>query len=538
MKKVLSTCLVLLSLLIPAKTKAQVVVDTIGFSNNLSQAAGPGGTRIVLDNMGGIHATWMTYLGGISTRTIFYNCRTGNQWLAPYVGISIDSRNYIGYGQLGVLNDNKAIIAYHYPVSGNETLFVALDMYQYLGQFEYYRAPNHLNGSTSLYPYITVDRNNRIHMASSELADSDPNYRILYYTRSLNNGISWSNPVIIDTTALGSILTASSVSDKVAIVHTRPVGPDIFTLDLWKVESQDGLAWDFNSNDVGITNYPGNDSIYATNDYDAVYDINDNLHIVWVAQKRLEQYPVGPVYLFHYDRDSGTISEIAEYEMEPDTTCQFPYRLLAMNMVSIGSSQDGRLFVSYTRFSHDDCSMRGHANGEIFVQYSTDSGLSWSDPVNISNTPTPGCTDALCQSELWPSMAEKADDYLHLVSMRYNGTYDLIYYENPMIYLRYPVSDLGIDDSGIDLPKSLNLSSYPNPFNAQTTISFSLKQAGPVTLEIYDLLGRKVETLIDKNMPAGEHKVVWEAGKYSSGIYFASLRAENSVEIRRLTLLK
>jgi hypothetical protein len=79
---------------------------------------------------------------------------------------------------------------------------------------------------------------------------------------------------------------------------------------------------------------------------------------------------------------------------------------------------------------------------------------------------------------------------------------------------------------------------YPNPFNATTTISFSLKSSGPVTLEIYDLLGRKVATLANGQMQAGEHKVVWNAGGQASGAYVLSLRAENKSATRRLTLLK
>ena len=80
--------------------------------------------------------------------------------------------------------------------------------------------------------------------------------------------------------------------------------------------------------------------------------------------------------------------------------------------------------------------------------------------------------------------------------------------------------------------------SYPNPFNAQTTISYSLPESGPVTLTIYNLLGQKVATLFDGIQTAGEHKVVWDAQKQPSGVYFAKLVAEQHKSTFQMVLLK
>ena len=86
---------------------------------------------------------------------------------------------------------------------------------------------------------------------------------------------------------------------------------------------------------------------------------------------------------------------------------------------------------------------------------------------------------------------------------------------------------------------------YPNPFNPTTTISFSLtaKDAKNAKIEIYNLKGQKVKTLISDQLPAGEHSVVWD-GKdennkpLSSGIYFYKLKAGNQEETRKMILLK
>jgi hypothetical protein len=82
------------------------------------------------------------------------------------------------------------------------------------------------------------------------------------------------------------------------------------------------------------------------------------------------------------------------------------------------------------------------------------------------------------------------------------------------------------------------LSNYPNPFNASTTIEFSLANTEHVTLSIYDLLGRQIAVLIDEEQQAGSHEVLFEASDLSSGVYFYMLRAGDNLEIKKMNLLK
>ncbi|MCP4580808.1 MAG: T9SS type A sorting domain-containing protein, partial [candidate division Zixibacteria bacterium] len=90
-----------------------------------------------------------------------------------------------------------------------------------------------------------------------------------------------------------------------------------------------------------------------------------------------------------------------------------------------------------------------------------------------------------------------------------------------------------------NLPEYISvLSSYPNPFNAQTTISFSLEQQSPVNISIYDITGRLVEVLISNTFEAGNHSLSWDAGGQPSGIYFARLLARDDVSTSRMVLLK
>jgi|GEM_PF-2979178 len=79
---------------------------------------------------------------------------------------------------------------------------------------------------------------------------------------------------------------------------------------------------------------------------------------------------------------------------------------------------------------------------------------------------------------------------------------------------------------------------YPNPFNTQTVIRFSLPEAQAVRLQIYSITGSLVAELARGTLPAGSHTVSWEGSRYGNGIYLCVLEAGNHRDIRKITLLK
>ena len=89
------------------------------------------------------------------------------------------------------------------------------------------------------------------------------------------------------------------------------------------------------------------------------------------------------------------------------------------------------------------------------------------------------------------------------------------------------------------LPSEYSLGqNYPNPFNPTTEISFSLPKAADVTLEVYNLMGRLVTTLVDSRVEAGHHMVIWKGSGAASGVYFYRLQADEFVASRKMILLK
>lgn len=102
------------------------------------------------------------------------------------------------------------------------------------------------------------------------------------------------------------------------------------------------------------------------------------------------------------------------------------------------------------------------------------------------------------------------------------------------------VTPAGMSDFTDDLPAQFTLSpSYPNPFNPSTNIQYELPQQVAVNLEVYNMIGRKVSTLLaNQQQEAGVHTVRFDASALSSGMYFVRLKAGSFEQIQKITLIK
>lgn len=79
---------------------------------------------------------------------------------------------------------------------------------------------------------------------------------------------------------------------------------------------------------------------------------------------------------------------------------------------------------------------------------------------------------------------------------------------------------------------------FPNPFNPATTIGFQTPKTDIVTIKLFDLLGKEITIIYQKNTPAGKHKIHFDASGYANGIYFYSMQVGNFIEYRKLLFLK
>ncbi len=90
-----------------------------------------------------------------------------------------------------------------------------------------------------------------------------------------------------------------------------------------------------------------------------------------------------------------------------------------------------------------------------------------------------------------------------------------------------------------ELPVAFALEqNYPNPFNPSTTLEFSMPQGAEARLVVYNVRGEEVARLVNGYMPAGLHRVVWNAADHPSGVYLYRFQAGDFVSTKKLTLAK
>jgi photosystem II stability/assembly factor-like uncharacterized protein len=123
--------------------------------------------------------------------------------------------------------------------------------------------------------------------------------------------------------------------------------------------------------------------------------------------------------------------------------------------------------------------------------------------------------------------ARQSDGFV-VVGTHGNGVYSATVTEIPS----------GVGESA-EQPRTFEMSPvYPNPFNAAATIRFTLPEAGKVRLNVYNVTGAQVATLVDGRLPAGEHRIRWSPEQLPSGTYLVRLAFGNVVVIKKAVLLK
>ena len=109
-------------------------------------------------------------------------------------------------------------------------------------------------------------------------------------------------------------------------------------------------------------------------------------------------------------------------------------------------------------------------------------------------------------------------------------------------YINYLIKSdgiTGIENQPQKIPaKYILYQNYPNPFNPVTEIKFNIPESGNTKLVVYNTLGEKVKTLVDDYLPAGEHKVNFDAGELPSGIYFYKLTSGKYSAVKKMILMK
>ncbi len=389
--------------------------------------------------------------------------------------------------------------------------------------------------------------------------------------------------------------------------------------------TDDGVTWDttfITNNDDCYTGAPL-DTIYSLKPHrvtdtlisytrpigeiSIVYDMFDNIHIVWTEGMYSPQltgmvavsWPL--TTLKHWSEETGEINNpMSAYPwanglyLSPYGGVDNPnfFRNNFHPTISVGT--DDNLYVIWHRYNAEllwmeavdlpetdtvyyDMSSIGAHNLEIMGSYSPDNGETWIGPAPISNTYSPGCEPGDCKSEVYATVAEDSDDFVHISFLLDKDAGISIHeigevLEGDFMYVRIPTEDFeaacdafddfhfvcepmypdstfghdfvnpwGMTEGKTSKPGRMRLHpNYPNPFNAATNISFEIAEAGDYIIEIYDISGRLVDVPINGELGKGNYKTIWQMPEnMPSGNYLMRLRNDKGLfTARRLTYVK
>jgi len=173
----------------------------------------------------------------------------------------------------------------------------------------------------------------------------------------------------------------------------------------------------------------------------------------------------------------------------------------------------------YPSIEHGDC------NWDLY--FSSDNGNTWSE-ISIN----------LYQSQLeyeW-RVPDITTGYGKIKVIQDNSNYTDYPAESGSFSITRITSDVTSENNQVK--EFLVHLAYPNPFNSSTIISFNLPDQDYVALNIFNVSGQKIKTLVNKEMPAGLHQIRWDADDVSAGAYFYSVETRRSVQTRKVILIK
>ena len=190
-----------------------------------------------------------------------------------------------------------------------------------------------------------------------------------------------------------------------------------------------------------------------------------------------------------------------------------------------------------------DTNAQGTVKNNIWYNFSNNGGATWAGAANLTNT-----TDG---SEYFPILAED----LQKVTGGYKAR--LVYikdyygiigdYTAPsgggaaadVYYHEFVLPGTGVSKIQTETPATYTLEqNYPNPFNPSTEIRYSVKQAGFVSLKVYNTIGQEVATVVNNVQQAGSYVASFDASQLSSGVYLYRLQAGNFSSVKKMVVQK
>lgn len=282
--------------------------------------------------------------------------------------------------------------------------------------------------------------------------------------------------------------------------------------------------------------------------------------------------PWGQVDEYFSDGAGGFVPGIATDWPFPhwDSAAHTDAMMFHYNNMKVSEGTDQQMLVAVWQNSwralqvnaYSDTDYTAWANvPEIYISVSPNNGALWSEPIVLNNIETPAMAGI---KPMWVYPADKVkfvgmqgenkvgkigimmyNDYTwgsNSISPPYHPTNDggqVMFMELQIVF---PTGSANDDNTTPVVTNMLN-QNYPNPFNPETTISFNLPKAGATSLNVYNVKGQLVKTLVNAELGFGNHSIVWNGtdnngAAVSSGVYYYRLNADNKTETRKMVLVK
>jgi hypothetical protein len=396
------------------------------------------------------------------------------------------------------------------------------------------------------YPTISVS-GSIVHIAWRDTKDGNTE---IYYKRSTNGGINWEADTRLSNNPAYSDKPSMSVSGSNVFVvwsDERDVHSEIY----FKKSTNGGISW-------------GQETRLTNSSYHAwAPSVSISGSVILAAWERYYNYRTTIYYIRSND---GGITWGPETLLSNETIWNN----------ELSTSMSG-LFV------HIVCWEFRNGNSDIYYKRSSDGGLSWDLDLNLSNTsaikyyPSVSVSNSMIHT-VWqentpegyeifyrrstnngvsweakkrltnePDTSERpsvsaSDSSVHVVWTDYRDS-------NPQIYYKRNLNgNVGVENLSKRIPNKYSLyQNYPNPFNPVTKIKFDIAGHPPyppskgekmVTLKVYDILGKEIQTLVNEQLQPGSYEVTFDRSNLPSGVYFYQLKTGDFVATKKLILLK
>lgn len=381
--------------------------------------------------------------------------------------------------------------------------------------------------------WLCVDPyNNNIYMTWTQFdsyGSSNPNdSSIILFSASTDAGSSWSNALRISKKA-GNCIDEDNTTEG-AVPCTGPNG-EIYVS--WAIDEKivfnkstdGGITW--LPEETFVTSQPGGwdfgvAGIYRANGFPVTTcDLSDGpnrgtIYINWSDQRNGATDT--DIFMIKSTDGGDTWSEVKRVNDDPSGKQQF------FTWMTIDQTTGYLYFVFYDRRNYTT------VQTDVFMAKSTDGGETFEN-FKISATP------------FTPSASVFFGDYTNITAANNKVRPIWARLDNNSLSLYTAIVDIASNIQVLNstVPTAFKLyGNYPNPFNPVTKIKFDVVNDlnGNVKLTVYDMDGKEVSRLVDKNLESGTYEVEWDGTGYASGTYFCKLESGNFLDTISLILLK